>query len=345
MYLPQGSDHVVVSGLMLDGTNSETLPSPTVNSADVTFEGDDITNHHTGICFTLGASPTEAATDIRIRWNRIHGCGRLPPTNHDHGVYDEYSSSVLIAWNLIYDNADRGVQLYPSAQHTTIVNNVIDGNGEGVIVSGSSGLASSDNLVANNVISNAAMRYDVESWYPPGNPLGTNNVIRDNCLWGGAKGTVDESGGGFLVLRNTVADPRFADRARGDFRMRPAGRCLRVAGDVAGAVTAHLGRSVAEASPSPAPATPTGSAGPTPPASPSARPTVGSPGLPTAPSASVAPSVTPTSPHAAAPSLRRAPRSGYFLVVALSLLLLLSAGLGLRYLARHNQRGGDSDGT
>jgi len=236
VYIPSGSNSVIVSGLTLNGKNTSNLPSPTVNSADVMFTGNDVTNDHTAICFDLGHATYGSATRIVIERNRIHGCGRLPATNHDHGIYNEDSSEVRIAWNLIYDNADRGINFYPDAQFGTVVHNVIDGNGEGILFSGDFGEASSNNTVAYNVISNAVIRHGVESWYPDGNPVGQNNLVHDNCLWGGAMSTVDTSGGGFTVLNNTTADPQFADRARGDFHMAPTSPCAAIAGDVQAAV-------------------------------------------------------------------------------------------------------------
>ena len=236
MYVPAGSNYVSVSGLSLDGRNPSNLPSPTVTSSDVTFSGNDVTNGHTAICFDLGNASYGRATRVTIDRNRIHGCGRLPATNHDHGIYNEDSVSVTISWNLIYDNADRGIQLYPTALGATIVHNVVAANGTGLLFSGDFGLASSNNTVAYNVIAGAALRHNVESWYPAANPLGQNNVVRDNCLWGGAMGSVDTSGGGFVLQNNTTADPRFANPAAGDFRMPSTSPCAAIAGDVQGAV-------------------------------------------------------------------------------------------------------------
>ena len=70
-----------------------------------------------------------------IERNRIHNCGQLPPTNHHHGIYVEASDGARITDNWIYDNADRGIQLFPDAQGTYVARNVIDGNGQGVIFS------------------------------------------------------------------------------------------------------------------------------------------------------------------------------------------------------------------
>ena len=126
----------------------------------------------------------------------------------------------MITNNFIYDNADRGIQLYPDAQGSTIANNVIDGNGEGIIFSGDSGLASSNNVVRRNVISNSRVRYNVESWWPNGNPVGTGNLASDNCLWNGTQGNVADQVG-FTASNNVVANPGYSDRSAGTSRSRP----------------------------------------------------------------------------------------------------------------------------
>ena len=95
-----------------------------------------------------------------IERNRIHNCGQLPPTNHHHGIYVEASNGARITDNWIYDNADRGVQLFPDAQKSYVARNVIDGNGEGVVFS----RKSAGNIVEHNVISNPVVRYNVEDF-------------------------------------------------------------------------------------------------------------------------------------------------------------------------------------
>src|SRR3954454_13048718 len=83
----KAAPHVVVERLWLDGSGSRT--SPIVNASDATFRYDDVTNHHTGICFILGDSSGDWGRADRavIERNRIHDCGRLPATNLDHGIY------------------------------------------------------------------------------------------------------------------------------------------------------------------------------------------------------------------------------------------------------------------
>jgi len=247
LYVPAGSNDVVLADLNLNGANASDLPSPTVNADRVTLAGDDITNGHTAICLSIGSVDWGTAHDVVVDRNRIHDCGRLPygSTNHDHGIYIESARQVVITNNYIYDNADRGIQLYPDAQGTTISNNVIDGNGEGVFFAGDSGLASSDNVASRNVISNSRVRYNVESWWPSGNPVGTGNVASSNCLWNGSQGNVGDQVG-FTATGNSVTNPLFADRTAKNFSVPSGSVC---AADVPSGGTTG---SAPQTSPSPA---------------------------------------------------------------------------------------------
>ena len=172
---PTTANNVVVQQLDLDGRNADNLPSPTVNGDDAVFRDNDVTNRHTTICFLLGSREYGRARGTVIERNRIHNCGELPPTNHHHGIYVEASDGARITDNWIYDNADRGVQLFPDAQRTYVARNVIDGNGQGVVFS----RESANNVVENNVISNPVVRYNLEDF----ELVGRGNVARRNCLW------------------------------------------------------------------------------------------------------------------------------------------------------------------
>jgi hypothetical protein len=217
----------VVRGLILDGRNARGLPSPTVNGTRIRFSGVDVSNERTTICFDIGSGRYGRAHGVVIERSRIHDCGRRPADNTEHGIYVAAADDTRIVGNLIYGNADRGVQLYPDAQGTTIERNVIDGNGEGIIFSGADGQASSHNLVRHNVITNSQIRADVESWYPAGNPRGVGNVVRENCLYGG-RNTIASAAGGFSASANVIADPRYANPTAGDFRMPAGSPCARV---------------------------------------------------------------------------------------------------------------------
>jgi len=239
LWVEQTGDGVTVSNLDLDGRNKRGLPSPIINGDDITFTGNDITNHHTGICVSIGTADTYGrAHRAVIENNRIHDCGNLPSTNYDHGIYVNSADDTVIRNNWIYDNADRGIQLYPDAQGTLVTGNVIDGNGEGVIFGGSDKTASSNNIVEHNVITNSRLRDNVESSW--GGPIGTGNIARNNCVGGGAYD--DGDGGilagpdgklGFRASGNTLAVPDFADAAADDFSIDPASACGKILGLVA----------------------------------------------------------------------------------------------------------------
>lgn len=235
LVIARDADGVTVENLDLDGANAEGLPSPTLNADDVTIRGNDITfsGATTTTCVLLGNAEYGSADRARVVGNRIHDCG----TRHahstsgarGHGIYAESTTGTLIRDNVVYDNARRGLQLYPDAQKLLVENNVFDGNGQNVLFSGDGGTPANDNTVAHNVISNAATGYNVDSWYPAGTPAGKGNVVSENCLVGGA---VDAADGGLsppvgwqLGTGNRVADPGYSDRARADYRIAKDSPC------------------------------------------------------------------------------------------------------------------------
>jgi parallel beta-helix repeat protein len=231
--ISSSANDVVITGLRLHGRGRA---SPQVNGDRVVFRDNEITNGHRGICLLLGAGfeerPELRARNVTIDHNRIHNCGRLPAGGHDHGIYVEGTNGVRITGNVIYDNADYAVHLYPDAQGTYIARNIMDGNGGGVIFAGEKAggeyqrdYASANNVVRNNVISNSREYHNIESWW--GGPTGAGNAATRNCLWNGADGNVSEQVG-FRASRNVVARPSFRRRSRGDFRLKPGSVCARI---------------------------------------------------------------------------------------------------------------------
>jgi parallel beta-helix repeat protein len=204
IYVPRGSDYVTIANLSLDGAyqSGTPLPSPNIAANHITFESDDVTNDHTEICFDIGSAVWGKADSTTIANNRIHDCGLLPSRNQDHGIYVQDATNTRIVGNLIDHNVDRGIQFYPSAQGSVVMNNVIADNGEGVEFGGAEGVASSNNLVEHNLIVNSNIRGDVESWYPAGNPVGVGNVVQNNCVSGSGINTYS---GGFSAHANVTA--------------------------------------------------------------------------------------------------------------------------------------------
>jgi hypothetical protein len=220
LWVANSANHVVFRQLYLNGRNGARLPSPTVNGNDIVFRDNDITTRNTTICFVLGSDEYGRAVRTVIERNRIHHCGALPPTNHHHGIYVEASHGVRITRNWIYDNADRGVQLFPDAQRTYVARNVIDGNGEGIVFA----RKSAHNVIEHNVISNSVVRYNVEDY----ELRGRGNVARLNCLWSPAFGgdALVSPGIGVQISDNLVIDPGYLARDRKDFRLSPASPCF-----------------------------------------------------------------------------------------------------------------------
>ena len=230
--LEKTANGVTVRNLNLDGRSSYKI-GPVVFASNDTFDNDDVTNYNTGICFILGAAnPSDGrAINTVIENSRIHNCGVLPAQNGDHGIYVEHATGTLIHDNWIYDNADRGIQLYPDSQGARIYRNVIDGNGEGIIVSD----GSSNNVIYQNVISNSKVRWNIES----SDLTGTGNAAAYNCLRAGNSNSFYDSGGGaqsgnnsrnLNIAGNLVADPLFMSRATKDFRLQAASPCAFIYG-------------------------------------------------------------------------------------------------------------------
>jgi parallel beta-helix repeat protein len=234
IYVPAGSNYVTFESLSLDGNyqSGERLPSPTVNANHVTFESDDVTNDHTGICFDIGSATWGFADSTVIAHNRIHDCGVLPSTNQQHGIYVQDATNTQIVGNVIVNNVDRGIQLYPNSTGAVITGNVIANNGEGVIFSGE-GASSNGNLVEHNLIVNSRIRRDVESWYPSGTSRGVGNLVRANCV--STRG-IDTSAGGFSVQGNVTASAsELIATGEGGSSAAPGSACANVLGAVAGA--------------------------------------------------------------------------------------------------------------
>jgi parallel beta-helix repeat protein len=229
IHVAEGANGVVVRNLNLDGSPNE-LPSPTVNADNTRWLNNDVTNRHRSqSCFVIGDKHYGVADGTLISNNRIHDCGRLPRTNYDHGIYINEGRGTRIIDNEIYGNSDRGIQLRTNAQRTVIRRNVIDGNGEGIIFSGSDGTASNNTTVENNIISFSAVRHNVESFYPKGNPTGKGNLIADNCVYGGARGNahggIQSPQVGFKARNNAVKNPLYVNRAKDNFRLRAGSPC------------------------------------------------------------------------------------------------------------------------
>ncbi len=218
-----GVKYLTIGNLKLVGPGGRGGPSPTIDGDHILFTHNDITNPGGNCVFVGSTQGWGIAEGVRVYANRIHNCGTMPPTNQEHGMYVQASRDLVIEGNLIYANADRGIQLYPDAQRTIIRHNVIWGNGEGVIISGDGPYASSGTRIVGNIIASSRVRHNIESYWP--GRTGTDNVVGRNCMWGGAQGNIGDIVGFAVATRQLVTNPGFIAPAKGDFRMRRTSAC------------------------------------------------------------------------------------------------------------------------
>jgi hypothetical protein len=115
--------------------------------------------------------------------------------------------------NVIKHTVGYGITLGPNAQHSRVLNNLIDGNVGGVLIDGNAHTASSYNLIQDNVVSNSGT-YNVHSAWT--GVVGKGNVAVGNCLWHGYGGNLEAPG--VSVAGNVAADPGYANRPT-DYRM------------------------------------------------------------------------------------------------------------------------------
>ena len=228
VFVPKGSDHVTLAALDIEGTGDQNTVK--VNAADVVVERSNITNAWRGnSCLILGDNDGwgQAVRPI-VRRNRFHECGSNDIAyNRHHAIYAANVVDGQIVENVFWNSAAYAIQLYPNAQRTRFAHNVVDGDDPsvrgGVLFGGDSSYNSRDNVVEQNVIT-YARTHNVESWW--GGTVGSGNVARNNCLWAGAQGNIG-SQVGFSAKENTVADPRFVNRRKHDYRLKLSSPCRR----------------------------------------------------------------------------------------------------------------------
>ena len=201
-----------------------------IQATRFSLRGSNITNlHRHSSCVLTGSYYSRRAPrGIHIVGNRIHDCGEIPRTNHDHGIYVAHSRRAVIKRNWIYDNADRGIQLYPRAQRSIIKGNVIDHNGTGINFSGVGGVTSNHNLVRGNIISRSVVRWNAASG--PTGPRARGNVVRGNCVFASnrrfrSNGGIEKPSRNFRARHNRIAKPQFMHPGSGDYRLRASSRC------------------------------------------------------------------------------------------------------------------------
>jgi hypothetical protein len=138
-----------------------------------------------------------------IERNVIHDCGNFDGNQlYAAGIRVGISVNARISDNNIFGSPGDAVALAPNAQRSFVSRNLFVDNGSGVYFGGSPSFVSRDNRVTRNVIV-LSRRYAVHGSYSKGDPVGTGNLVFENCLWRVAL----VSGVGFREARSRIADP------------------------------------------------------------------------------------------------------------------------------------------
>jgi Right handed beta helix region len=223
--VPEGSDHVLLSGIEFEGTGEQNAVK--IYTADVTVQDSELTTGGRGYsCMMLG----RGAVRTIVQRNRFHDCGR-PGSNKNHAIYASHAVGARIWGNVFWSHAGRAVQLYPDAQRNLVSHNVIDGGlpsiRGGIVVGSDEGHTSNGNIIEYNIIAYAETYSIYTNW---NDGAGSGNVARFNCFWAAKSGHIDADGGGLAHYGNSERQPLFVSRASRDYRLQPSSKCRDVVG-------------------------------------------------------------------------------------------------------------------
>jgi copper-binding protein NosD len=228
-YIEVEGDYVNFTNLKVDNSNTfiggsdcgGRSQSFTLSGSNIILDHDEFTASNPSL--SSNGIYVEGNNEI-IRFNKIHGVGTC--NGHDHGIYVATSRNFRIEYNWIFDcRKGWGIQLFPNARDGRIRHNIIDGCGSGVTISDGDGdHKSSDNGIDHNLITNSVgLRGFNDGTAIAGccahSPDG--NLVARNIFWKNAGGPFDDYVGRSYVARENVsANPRYANRAAKDFRVR-----------------------------------------------------------------------------------------------------------------------------
>jgi len=222
--IADSADYVTVSDVNVDGSGSgqQTIQVwgdfATIRRLNVTNRGQG------GSCVHLGSRDYGTAVAPRVERSRLHDCG---DDRFDHGIYADSSRNAVIVRNYVYSIPGWGLHLYKDADNTRVEGNIFDGEREsGILIAGDESdgrcLTSDDNVIRRNILTFSA-KHGVDEWW--GCAPGKGNLAVNNCLWGNRSGPFDSEFEGYVARGNRIANPRFVDRAKGDFRLRRGSGC------------------------------------------------------------------------------------------------------------------------
>ena len=218
-----GADDVTLTGLVLDGRNNLDVASPVIIANRVRLLDNVITTRKTTRCVHVLGTSAAPLTGVRIEHNRIDGCD-------GEAVTLEQARSTVVADNLLYDTRGAGVRMHPNADSSSVVRNVIDSNGNGVVF----GSGSEANFVSGNTISNP-QQFTVTAATAPGE----GNYVASNCVYkaplangfNSAYVSSRQGAGRIVAYDNVTANPAYAS----DFTVPGTSGCRPKTGDMSAA--------------------------------------------------------------------------------------------------------------
>lgn len=201
VYVPPGANRFTLSHVDLDARHPQ---RPAESQIGVQVLGDRakiaasrITTHANQTCLII----QDAARRTTISGSVFYDCGDPRNGILDHAIYAANSRRARITGNVFTRTSAWAVHLYPGARNSYVARNLMWDNGGAVIFGGDENLASSHNVVVDNVMGASHLRPELTSSF--GGPVGRGNVARDNCL---APGLLASNGEGFSLSGNKVED-------------------------------------------------------------------------------------------------------------------------------------------
>jgi hypothetical protein len=178
----------------------------------------------------LGSGMVTETTCTNIQWWRCtfrdNGRSAANGGMYDHGLYLK-SRNCVVADSVFARNSGCGLHLYNGGPvNAMVVNNTVVENGirsanpqwsGGIILGTDSGVnATNNNKIFNNIIAfntgwGGKSNSNVQS--------GANNVFRRNLVYGNTLGATSWSSAGVAESETMKSDPRFADRAGGNYAL------------------------------------------------------------------------------------------------------------------------------
>ncbi len=247
------SNFVTLSDLNLDGSTYGSN-SMEVYASNFSLLRNDITNKHLGgSCIYLGSDgsypQTGPATNVLIKDNIIHECGKPANGNQDHSIYAHSPRGGQITENIFYDPTGFQIQFWTDSQGLQIDHNIFNGGSVvgGIVFGGGDNLLSNNNSVNNNIITNAAQKGITYCWAGSAaancaaGPSGIGNVANNNCLYGNIGGDISAQIGFTASGNLTSTNPLYVNSASHDFTLQTGSPCLAKTGyDIAVAVNAAI---------------------------------------------------------------------------------------------------------